>query len=333
MRYIILLLFLFVFTQSIGQQQVEIRPTLVNATETMLPTAYSSQAITLQVESWRTEKNMAPRNATAWFNYYLWTERDKQLNSKEKRSLLSAAVADAYRFIPQSAEYSLMLYLESGKKDSTSLFKALSLSADKSLVYPYVIQYYIIQQNYTAVAEYSRKLDDLKPLSESLYTYHYNVLMSADSNAVIYGKGLYDLVPMALAQYAHKVRRDIRLHYYDGRLVKDPNAYLCLSLGKEILSLYPNAAYTGLLVKVKGVSGISELKKHIEKDMDLWFLQVAGYWEDAEQLYKNYLPSFILLYRYYEKTGNTEAERFLNFIQKIADKAHISKEVDQLLEN
>lgn len=332
MRYIILVLFLFVFTRSIGQAS-SASPYLINAASTMLPSANSPQQITTQAENWRTQKIQSPRNAAAWFNYYLWTERDKRLSYKEKKGLLSAAVTEAQQFISQSAEYYLLLYLESGKKDSASLYKALSLTTDKSLVYPYVIQYCIIQQDYTAVADYAQKLDELKPLSESLHTYHYNVLMSADSNAVIYGKGLYDLIPMAQAQYAHKVRRDIRLRYYEGMPANEANAYLCLSLGKEILSQYPNGSYTGLLVKIKGTPDIKELKKHIEKDMNLWFLRVAGYWEDAEQLYKNYLPSFVLLYRHYKKTDNAEAERMQILIQEIARKAGITEEADQLLEN
>jgi hypothetical protein len=333
MRYAISIFLLLSFSRSMGQANAA-NPRLVNATGTMITTTYSSRDISLQAENWKREKNTSQLNAKAWFNYYLWTERDKQISSQQKKTLLSTAILDAEKYISGTAEYSLMVYLQSGKKDSASLFKALSLANDKSIVYPYVVQYCIIQQDYTSLETYCNEMDKTNPMPETLYSYHYNVLMSADSNAVIYGRGLYDIVLMAQLQYVHHTRKDIRLRYYEGNPVIENNAYLCLSLGKEILDRYPGAAYTGLLVKIKGAKGISELKRHIEKDMNLWFLQVAGSWEGAEQLYKNYLPGFILMYRHYKQTDNYgEAQRMRSFISGIAHKAGITQEIDQLLAN
>jgi hypothetical protein len=100
-----------------------------------------------------------------------------------------------------------------------------------------------------------------------------------------------------------------------------------------VLSQYPNAAYTGLLVKVSGTNDIDELKKHIEQDMDLRYIQMSDSWgDDAAQLFKNYLPSFILLYRHYRDNGNTEAEKLLTYINKIAKRVGEDYKVKQLLE-
>jgi hypothetical protein len=332
MKYLISFIFLFAFARGLAQQSIS-KPALLNARETMLTSTYSTQVISAQVENWQREKVLSPRSAATWFNYYLWAERDKQIPQKEKSKLLAATVADAKQYISQTAEYSLMLYLQSGKKDSASLLKALSLASNKSGIYPYVIQYYIIQEDEHALTEYCKKWNNVDPLSGNLYAYHYNVLMSADSNAVIYGRGLYDIVPMAVLQYVYNIRKDIQLRYYRGIPEIQSNSYLCLSLGREILSQYQYAAYTGLLVKMKGTTGIDELKKHIEKNMDLRFLEVGGYWEtDLSRLFKNYLPSFILLYKHYKQMDEAEAGRILLFIQKIAVSAHIEKEVTQLLE-
>jgi hypothetical protein len=157
--------------------------------------------------------------------------------------------------------------------------------------------------------------------------------MSADSNATIYGRGLNDIVPMAILQQVYNVRKDIHLRYYTGYTKETGHTYLCLSLGRESLSQYPQAAYTGLLVKLAGDPGIDELKKHTEYDFDLHELETEVHpATDIDQLYKNYLPGFILLYKNYRQSGNRRAEKIKEYINKIAGNAGIEEVIMDLLD-
>lgn len=331
MKTIISLFLLFVSIAGWGQASIA-RPQLLNAEGTMLTSTYSAGTISGQVANWQKQTKDAPGNANGWFNYYLWTERDKGIDFSRKSLLLAGIVSDAGKHIPQSSEYSLMRYLQSGRKDSASLFKAIELSADKPSIYPYAVQYGIINGDPSTIALYTSLLEADKPLSLSLYTYHYNVLMSADSNAAIYGRGLYDMVPLAILQYVYNIRKDITLQYYSDKVANSSSNYLCLSLGQEVLSQYRNASYTGLLVKLAD-PGINELTKHFEKDMDLRFLETDGYWKNDEaQLFRNYLPSFILLYRHYRDNKMPESDKLLSYIQKIAGRVHEEEKIKQLLE-
>jgi hypothetical protein len=330
MRIIISLFLILIAIAGQGQaMRVEQRGDLLKGTETMW--TFSAIIISEQAESWHRKTKEEPGYAPGWFNYYLWTERDKGIDSIKKSSLLTGIVSDAGKHIRQSSEYSLMLYLKSGRKDSVSLFKALDLATDKFEVYPYIVQYGIIRQNTSILATYTQLLEKERPLSSILYTYHYNALMSADSNTTIYGRGLHDIVPMGILQNVHNIRKDINLQYYTGKVKNPSQSYLCLSLGEDVLSQYPNAAYTGLLVKMTD-PGIDELKKHYEKDMDLSFLEAGGNWSHYEsRLFRNYLPSFILLYRHYRDNNNSGSERLLSYINKIASRVYELEKVKQLL--
>jgi hypothetical protein len=309
--------------QAGGQDQ---RASLLNAYQTTVTATGSSAAV--QAGNWQLEKERNPKNVLAWLNYYLWTDRNKELPAGQKKELLAQTLKDAGKHIKGTAAWHILNYLQSGKKDSASLLKALTTAESNYWVYPYAVQYAVMKQNETALKEYTGKLNAIAPLSPGLYEYHYNVLMSANSGATIYAQGLNDLVPLAVLQQAYGFRRDVRLRYYDGGIREKENAYLCLSSGREIISQYPLAAYTGLLVKIEG-SDINEMKEHMEKNFTLVYLNQSNYLSgELSQLYKNYLPSFLLLYQQYKATGNEAGGAAIKtLILKIAGQAGITEEV------
>ena len=275
-----------------------------------------------QSKNWEAQKNENLYNSKAWFNYYIWTARDKSLSDAERKKVLTTIISESHGYISGQCEYYLMSFLNAGKKDSAAVYKALETATDKSMVYPYLIQYAIISGHDPETEKWCRALDNSNRLSPWLYQYHYNALMSADTNAVIYASGLHDLVPMAVLQLVYHVRKDIRLKYYDGNIPAQQQAYLCVSLGKKVLAEYPQAACTGLLVKVRPKASFNELKDHIVQKFDWQLLNSSEEWpQDVAQLYSNYLPAFVMLYRYYIAQNDSRVNNLKVLIQKIGLRA------------
>lgn len=317
------------FFKATAQSTSPAQRKLIDAAKVQLPAQTVKNTAAEQATNWEMELNEHPQNANAWLNHYIWTERNKLMAVEIKKTKLANTITEAKQYILNTSQYYLMLFLQSGKKDTASIIHALSLTQDKLWLYPYAIQSAIITKNTEVLLFYCKLLNDAKPLEKSLYEYHYNVLMSAVTNATVYAQGLNDLVPLAILQQVYSVRKDIALAYYDGKVKTD--AYLCLSLGTEIISQYNNAAYTGLLIKTNN-AGIEELKNNVEK-FDLMYLGETDFFVDeAIQLYKNYLPSFILLYKQYKATSNKKADEIRSLIEKIAAKTNMQAEVKKAME-
>jgi hypothetical protein len=295
--------------------------------------AAGRQSPAFQAQNWGIEAAQNPSNASAWLNYYLWTSRDKNLNASEKAARLSQITSNATSYSAKTSDYFLLQYLQSGKKDSTALHKAFDLSADKPTLYQYKIQYAIIHNYKALVKKYSFELNALMPMPSDLHEYHYNVLMSADSNAIIYAQGLNDLVALAFLQKIRNYRKDIKLKYYDGLPINEANAYLCLSLGADVLKKYPAAGYTGLLLKVSGAS-IEEVKRCINR-FDLRIMQsdneIPG--SDAPAIYKNYIPGFLLLYKYLKETSDASLADWKFLIKRLAERTGNAQAVIKQLED
>lgn len=312
-------------------QNVEIRPRkqATMATDVRIPGRHS---ISAEIEGWKEQTQTNPSNAIAWLNYYIWMDRDNSFPATEKKQQLDQLTADARKQIRNTAEYQLILFLQSGKKDSAAIQKAVSLNRDNADIYMYGIQYLLASKSSVKLENWCRALESIKPLSGAYYEYHYNALMSADSNAVIYAKGLNDLVPMAVLQQVHGIRKDISLHYYTGNNITTSNTYLCLSTGSDAIAKYPEAIYTGLLVKING-NEKGELQQNISDRFTLQYLDGQMYLSsDVATLYKNYLPGFLLLYRNYKNNGDARAEKLKAQILKIAGSSDAYYQVNKALE-
>lgn len=293
------------FCQSTGKPE---------STSTAVPSAL--QKISLLSGKHQLQLSLNPADANTWLDYYKWLGNNKELNAAEKQTQRSQAIQTSRQYIGASWQFALMNFIQSGKRNRQFLDAALASAGNKAPVYPYAIQYAIITQNQSMLNEYAQALNEAVPLSPALYEYHYNALMSAGNNAVIYAKGLTDLAPMAILQQVYGIRKDIRFRYYEQAITDTANAYICLSAGKDILQSYPSAVYTGLLVKVSGNDLSKEMLQrpaHFKLDQ-LNTLQSLE--ENEKDIYKNYLPSFILLYRSYKKNNDPLAAQWKELIQK-----------------
>jgi hypothetical protein len=291
-----------------------------------------AKAVNEQAGIWKNKVLVQPQNSIGWLNYFTWTDREKGISATDKALLLNQIVAESQKHIDQTPTFYLMKYLASGKRDSNSLFTAFEKETDKKWLYPYMIQSSIISQNKLSLAKFCELQNEEAPLSKALYEYHFNVLVSADVGATIYSLGMNDLIPMAVMQQVYHVREDVQLKYYPGEVSSDNNNYLVLSLGKDVLLNYSSAAYTGLLVKVKNENAFKELVTHFEKDFKLTEINNAPqFYPEERELYKNYLPSFILLYRYYLKTDLAKAAKVKSLIDKISYANHIEEQVNKAI--
>lgn len=332
MRYCFILVLSLIATCLRAQAQAPARTeTVVSAASRPYSDAGTDAAPAGQAQHWKLLAAQRPADAGAWFNYYLWASRDKSIQAGQKQKDLDAIVSQAGMHISGSALYDLMVYLQSGKKDTASLRRVMASESEKAVTRPYIIQFLADRAESALLKKYCLEYEAASPLPEDLYQYHYNVLMSAGHNATIYAKGVTDLVPLAVLQQVHGIRNDLRLRTYTGSIGGDTAAYLCLSVGKETLAGYPEGVYTGLLVKITGDLSPAELERHMLTDFDRTYLSgEALFSPGAPLLYRNYLPALVLLYNYYKATGNAKAPDIKNMIGNIAGQAGRLSEIHQL---
>lgn len=308
MRPIFILLLLIICHWAIGQSTGG-RP---ESTSTTIPSAIQKPSLIAGKQSQLVMAN--PSNATAWLDYYKWLANTKELAVTEKQQALAQTLQSSRQYISGSWQFSLMNFIQSGKRNKSFLDAAINQSDNKAMVYPYAIQFAIITQNQALLNEYTKALNELSPLSPALYEYHYNALMSAGNNGIIYAKGISDLAPMAVLQQVYGIRKDVRFRYYEQTITDTANAFICLSAGKDILQQYPAAGYSGLLVKVSGNAELQQAAASF-KLVQLRAAERLG--EDEKLIYKNYLPSFILLYRQCKANNKpTEAADWMMLAQR-----------------
>lgn len=328
MKHLLLLLFLIaasnLYAQNVPSTEKVVVPTVTNKT------VLAKQQLTKLGFPASIVNN--PSDANLWLQYYKQTEHLPNNNTTNRKKIQSTILEQAPSFISSSWELPLMQFLFSNKRDRASLETALNVSTNKKEIYPYAIQHGIITGDENFISTYAYALNEVAPLSGLLYEYHYNTLMSAAPNSTVYAKGLQDLVPLAVLQQVFQVRTDIVLKYYENKLTPSPNTYICLSAGKDILLQYPNAGYTGLLIKIQADESIEELEQHLQQKFTLTGLEHATELNVAEkQIYRNYLPSFLLLYKRYQQTQDSRAAEWKKTIEKLATLTGDSQKVNQQL--
>ena len=333
---ILILLLIFdvaLFAQNTSPSQQSSR--LLEASKIGFPAAKVNQ----QELNWKEQIKHRPNDADAWLNYYTWVERNRGYDPAYRSGLLENIQSDAGNYISDQWQFHLITYLQSGKtpnslhKDLNALKKALALTTDKISVYPYLVQYGIIEQDRSIRKEYTKLLEQSSPLSADLNRYHYNVLMSADSNATIIARGINDLIPMAILQDVYGVRNDVKLQHADYTNESD-NVYYCLSMGRQAIENISGASYTGLLVKQSAKQTGSELINLIENKFDLAYLQKLSRLDDlSKQLHRNYFPSLLILYRYYKAGNDERMEQLKNIIVHLAKLTGEEKRIEQAIEN
>src|SRR4051794_4889169 len=100
MRYLLVtslvLLFLHGSSQSIpGNGNL----LLLDPGRVMLPSINATESAAQQASNWLNLRRSDPKNATAWLNQYIWTERNRELSDQEKKEQLSLSLSEARNYI------------------------------------------------------------------------------------------------------------------------------------------------------------------------------------------------------------------------------------------
>ncbi|MBL7727570.1 MAG: hypothetical protein JNM68_07795 [Dinghuibacter sp.] len=285
----------------------------------MLPPAATQ--VREQVNNWAEAASENPSSAETWVNYAIWTDRDPSLSPTQKSITLQQISAGAAKYIGTTGEWQLIRFLQSHKTDSAAIAQALENISDKTLAYPYAIQSAIIRQNTADLKKYCTAYAILNnfSLNNMVNQYHSNVLQSAPDSATIAALGENDLVPMAMLQQTHNIRTDVRLVYYQPGVERQyKNLLLCLTLGEPVLKQY-TGAFRGLLLQISPANNMGTGENIVPAALSLNYLLNNTFGGELAQLHNNYLPGFILAWKYYRQNNQTsEANRFRQLIEKIA---------------
>ena len=80
----------------------------------------------------------------------------------------------------------------------------------------------------------------------------------------------------------------------------------------------------GALVRLDAEDGFAEMQRHMENDMKTDALaQAERLPAEDNPLYRNYLPSLVLMYRYYRPVDAVKAARMKALIEKVAAAAGV----------
>ena len=164
-----------------------------------------------QAGLWQAIAQQHPQDAEAWRNYYMATEYSYWQRSDaatEKRERLEQILSQMKSHVPDSYEYYLLAY-RFNQDDLSVIEKAHALQPDNPEPYYDLIVAHKLRGNEAKATEFLRRLYASQDIAPALVDYDYNMLVSTDTNAVLFTNGDNDTYPAWMLQQAKSVRPDV----------------------------------------------------------------------------------------------------------------------------
>ncbi len=180
-------------------------------------TLHSIEWFKKQSNLWQRKLNSSPRDAEAWENYYMAERMVRLIQDGEIKlkaanyDMLNNIVDRARKYIDGTYEFYYISYLNAGANfiDKNLLDKAYKLNPKRTEILKGYICYYEFTRDTGQVAIYAQKWYDAQDISPGILAYNYNLLMSLDSNAILFTASDNDTYPIWLLQYAKDFRTDV----------------------------------------------------------------------------------------------------------------------------
>jgi hypothetical protein len=176
------------------------------------------QYYTAQAELWKAEVVKHPKDASAWENYYLamrYSNEAYNPGKEDKQKLMKQIVDDMGKNTPATIEYYRCKLSYDGwpNKDTVGrismLKKALALAPNDRAVLEDYIVYCVTTGHTEKLNELNTALYKSNSFPTGIIEFGYNVLMSADKNAIVFTCGDNDTFPEWMLQQAKGVRTDL----------------------------------------------------------------------------------------------------------------------------
>jgi len=185
---------------------------------------YSLRKITMskewyagQANLWYNEIEKNRSDADAWFNYYQATRYAIRFgipisssSAIQQPEIIIRKMSDA---VSESFEYHLLretLLKNKGEKIQT-VEKAYRMKPSDPRSYYSLISLYERTRQMNKMKAICRKLHESRDYPSSLFDYNYNVLISVETNGILFTNGDNDTYPVELLQQVNDIREDVVL--------------------------------------------------------------------------------------------------------------------------
>ncbi|UCE19961.1 MAG: hypothetical protein JSV84_06355 [Gemmatimonadota bacterium] len=160
---------------------------------------------------WKNEIGINPQNEDAWYNYFFaarygWANVEGQTETRE--ALLDSIYSEMGKAIPDSWVYHYIHYYNYGT-DFSRLEKAYGIHPGEPDLYWEFMKEYEMTGNKEKKKEFCTKLYRSKAISPGILNFNYNMLISAQENAILIVNGDNDTYPAWILQVVKEVREDI----------------------------------------------------------------------------------------------------------------------------
>ena len=172
-----------------------------------------------QAKAWKQEIDRGTKDNMAWVYWYEANRMacdfcdSKKWESKKGDYFVAKAqiIEMAEKAIPNSFELYFIKVDYNGNADTRDeyLMKAQAIKPFDKLILPDLLNYYLFRNDKPNIELTCKNWFDSNEIPQELLITAYNMLMSLDSNAILFTNGDNETYPCLVLQYARKLRPDV----------------------------------------------------------------------------------------------------------------------------